>query len=292
MKKPSKDTLDIKRVGLHIRTKQGLTQVAQEALNFNLAHFQFFLTPSPKSSYLKIEPELEDFLKIKRNNFQELYVHSSYWINPASGSPTGYGASRGLLKKELRLAQKLEIPYLIVHAGVAKDHPTTPNDPYAKKAGIQSLARMLNHLLKKETTVQILIENCAHGNRSIGNDFNDFITLKQNLEHPEKIGFCIDLAHAFAYGYQLANTKKFISTLESTIGLKSIKLIHFNDSAEPCASKKDHHALPGHGIIGKQALKAFIQHPTLNTIPLIIEPPHTHSSKSALKSLFDELTTW
>lgn len=272
--------------------KQGLLQVAQEALNFNLDHFQFFLTQSPKSTYLNIEPEREEFLKIKRSHFQTMYLHSSYWINPATGNTTGYEVSKGLLRKEQGLAQKLEIPFLVLHGGVAKDHPATLDDPYAKKSGIFTLAKLLNHLLKHESTVQFLLENCAHGNRTIGNDFDDFMALKQELIHPEKVGFCVDLAHAFAYGYQLNNTENFIQTLNTTIGLDAIKLIHFNDSAELCASKKDQHTLPGHGLIGKDTLNAIVDHPALAHIPLIIEPPHAHSSKIALKSLFEELSNW
>ncbi len=284
--------MDTKRIGLHIRLKEGLAQVAQEALNFNLSHFQFFLTPSPKSAYINIGPERENFLMLKQNHFQSLFLHSSYWINPATGKAAGFAASKGLLRKEQAIAQKLEIPFLVVHGGVAKDHPTTPEDPQAKKAGIQTLAKTLNHLVKQESTVQILLENCAHGNRTIGNDFNDFLALKQELDQPEKIGFCVDLAHAFSYGYQLADTENFVQILSTTIGLDAIKLIHFNDSAELCGSKKDHHALPGHGLIGKDTLKSVVNHPTLAHIPLIIEPPHAHSSKNTLKSLLEEFNTW
>lgn len=284
--------MNIDRIGLHIRLKQGLLQVAQEALNFNLNHFQFFLTKSTNSNHFNIEPEREDFLKIKRERFKTLYLHSSYWINPATGNTSSYEASKGLLRKELRLAQKLEIPFLVLHGGVAKEHQISPQDPYAKNAGIHTLAKMLNTLLKYESSVQFLLENCAHGNRTIGNDFKDFVALKQELNHPEKIGFCIDFAHAFAYGYQLTNAQNFIQTIDEIIGLNSIKLIHLNDSAEACGSKKDQHTLPGHGLIGKDNLKALINYPKLAGIPLILEPPYTQSSKTILKSLFEELKTW
>lgn len=284
--------MNLNRIGIHLRIKQGLLQLAQEAINLNLQHFQFFLAPTTKSNHINIEPEREAFLKIKHEHFSMLYLHSSYWINPASGNVTGYEVSKGLLKKELRLAQKLEIPYLVLHGGVAKDHPISPDDPYAKKAGIYALAKMLNHLLKQDPNVQFLLENCAHGNRTVGNDFADFAALKQELIHPEKIGFCVDFAHAFAYGYQLADTTNFVTMLQQTIGLDAIKLIHFNDSAEPCGSKKDQHTLPGQGLIGKETLKALVEHPELNSIPLIIEPPHTQSSKISLKSLFEDLSTW
>ncbi len=284
--------MDIERIGLHIHLKQGLLAVAQEALNLNLRRFQISLTKSSKSAYLNIEPEREDFLKIKRDNFQSLYLHSSYWINPATGNPTGYEVSKGLLKKEQSLAQKLEIPFLVLHGGVAKDHPTTQDDPMAKKPGIHTLAKLLNHLSKGEPGVQFLLENCAHGNRTIGNDFNDYFALKQELDYPEQVGFCVDLAHAFAYGYQLTDTENFIQMLDTTIGIDSIKLIHFNDSAELCSSKKDQHSLPGHGLIGKDTLNAIVTHPKLAHIPLIIEPPHTHSGKTVIKSLIEELSTW
>ena len=140
-------------------------------------------------------------------------------------------------------------------------------------SGIQSVATMLNTLLKKEDSVQILLENTAHGNRCVGSDINDFVLIKDLLEHPEKVKYCLDFAHAYAYGYDLSDTTAFTNFLDSTIGLANIKLIHLNDSAEICASKKDKHALPGLGQIGKETIQKLINHPSFKEIPKIIEAP-------------------
>lgn len=278
------------RLGIHFSTKQGLAHVAREALAYNITYVQFFLPTTEHGKYIKNLDDQQQFLLLKKKYSLTAYIHCSYWINPATGNKISYNVSKSLLKKEITCAKSLEIPYLVLHAGVAKNHQTPIDDPVAKKAGIATVAKCLNSVLKNESDITILLENCAHGNKIIGNDFDDFLQVRKQLEFPDRVKFCLDCAHAYAYGYQLENTENFIKMLDITLGIENIKLIHFNDSAESQASQKDKHALPGQGFIGKKTLQKLILHPTLNDIPLIIEPPRT-SSFLLQKCLF-ELRDW
>lgn len=278
-------------IGLHLRIKENLTTLITEALEFGLPTFQFFLNGQKTSRYLTItQADLTTFLRLKNQLSQPLFIHSSYWINPAAGNKVSFDASKKLLSKEIRLAKKLEIPYIVLHAGSAKDYPENLDDPDNKTRGIQTLVKMLNSVLKQENDVKILFENAAHGNKTIGSDLHDFVLLKNELNAPEKINFCIDTAHAFSYGYDLEKTNDFVDLLDQTMGLNNIKLIHFNDSKENKGSKRDIHSLPGHGKIGKNILHNFINHPHLKHLPKIIECPAM--SKQELEQVLENISHW
>jgi len=277
--------------GLHLRLTENLTTLVTEALELGLPTFQFFLNQPKDSSYLKISPgDLANFLHLKKQFSQPLFLHSSYWINPSTGDKIAFDSSKKLLNKEIRLAKKLEIPYLVLHAGSAKKYTEIKTDPHNKHQGIMTLAKMLNTVLKNEQDIQILLENTAHGNKTIGSDLNDFVLLRNELNNPEKINFCIDTAHAFAYGYDIAQTDTFIQTLDMTMGIHNIKLIHLNDSKENLGTKRDVHGLPGDWKIGAQALKNFIYHEKIKHLPKIIECPAT--SKHDLERTLNNISNW
>ena len=260
-------------VGIHLRIQNSYTQVIDQARSLGVPIFQFFAMPQDSNKYLKIKEDDKKQFLAQRNNLSMIYLHSSYWINPATGNDVSRRVSRSFLRKEIAICKELKLNHIVLHAGTSKDHKRSPGDPHGKKAGIKTLARMLNTVLKDEDEVTILLENTAHANRTIGSDLNDFKLLRTLLKEPDKVGFCVDTAHAFAYGYDLSKTDDFVELLDQTMGLDNIKLIHFNDSAKKQGSRIDEHALPGQGLIGTQTLKDFINHPKLKHLPLILEAP-------------------
>ena len=117
---------------------------------------------------------------------------------------------------------------MIVHPGSAKKASN-------KQKGIEIIARNLNAILKHESEVKIILENTAHAGLSIGGDLQDFLHLRERLEHPESIAFCIDTAHAYSYGYDISNAKgqqSFIDIINTTIGLNNVGIIHLNDTKQ------------------------------------------------------------
>ena len=242
---------------------------------------QFFFIPQSTNKYLKpTKEDIKTFKKLKKkgatsHKCTKIFAHSSYWINGATGKRVSSKVSQNVLKKEIGIATKLGIKYLVLHAGSAKGFADDPYDPKNKIAGIKAFGKLINAVLKSETSVTLLIENTAHGNKSICSDLQDFILLKSTIEKTvlRNVKFCLDTSHAFAYGYNLKETDLFVELVDKTIGIKNIKLIHLNDSKKPCGSKIDQHEIPGKGFIGKKVLQKFINHPKITGIPLLIEPP-------------------
>lgn len=269
------------RTGLHIRLMDSIVNVALKAKNYQVPFLQcFFVLQSTGKLAQFSAKEIQEFVQLRRTYFKQLYLHGSYWINLASA----YNAGIAALHRELAFAKQLEFTHIILHPGSAKGLTT-------RLDGIDILARHLNALLKKERDIKVVLENTAHGNISVGSDITDFALLLQKLDEPERLSFCIDTAHAFAYGYDIVNDLDgFIAELDKTIGINTIVLIHMNDTQEKLGSHIDRHAIPGEGLIGQEALQRFIRHPRICHIPVLMELPVLEEEKEL--EVLQKIRTW
>ncbi|MFH0897960.1 MAG: deoxyribonuclease IV [bacterium] len=263
-------------IGLHVRFKENFLDIVQQAQTYNINTVQFFLTPAIKHNmrYVSITEKIkEKFLHFKKEFSPNVYIHTSYWINPATGDSLNFQRTIQNLEREIKLAKLLDIRSLVLHPGSATHYDPTDDDPLCKKQGIKTISKILSHILQNTDNIEILLENTAHANHSIGSDLEDFILLKKELSHLKNVNFCLDIGHAFAYGYNISNIDQFVDTLDKTMGLDRIKLIHLNDTDEFCGSKKDSHVLPGTGQIGIKNLQKYCEHEFFKTKPKILELP-------------------
>jgi apurinic endonuclease APN1 len=272
----------VAKVGTHIRLETNILDVIQKAIRLNLPHFQTFAA-SDTGANLKFSPaEVTEFIQLRRKHFQNLYLHSSYWVNLARENPRSYST----FLRELHIAEQLEFTHFIIHPGAA-------NPAHDTQQSLRILANNLNKAVQTYPNITLLLENTAHGGHNIGSDIKNFQLLIPMLKFPEKIKFCIDTSHAHAYGYDLINADsraKFIELLEKTISIAKIDLIHLNDTYEKLGSKIDRHLVPGEGQIGSAALQAFIQHPSLKEIPIILELPKIEEGDEI--EIVTEISTW
>lgn len=251
-------------IGLHIRLKQSIFDVAAYAASLQLPLFQCFFIHQETNQFIMItDEEVQQFEREWRDKFTQLYVHGSYWINLASAH-----AGTRIILRELELAKKLNFTHIIVHPGSAKKIKD-------KREGIITIAKNLNKILKTENQIKIVLENTAHAGLSIGGDLHDFALLREHLEHPEKVLYCIDTAHAYVYGYDVSNEKgqlHFLELVDKTMGLANIALIHLNDTKQLLGSRIDRHEIVGNGILN-DSLKLFVHQSALQHIPIIMELP-------------------
>lgn len=253
-------------IGLHLRVTKSLIEVLHKAIIYDVSFFQCFFLYNKTRNRIQIQTaEVEQFLAYRGNAFKQLYVHGSYWINLADSRRLFHP----VLQQEIRLAQQLSFTHMVLHPGSLRAHEK-------KMQGIDALARTINMIMHDEKDIIIVLENTAHGNRAIGSDIRDLRIMLEKMEYPERVRFCIDTAHAFAYGYDIVSDygrEHFITLLQTTIGIENIALIHVNDSLSPCGSKIDHHAVLDRGYIKQEALKKIVLDPRLAHIPIILELP-------------------
>lgn len=251
-------------IGLHIRLSDTLQSIVQKAIRLNLPIFQCFLTGKGGKRIAFTDQEKQLF-KDSCQHYTRLYLHGSYWINLCNDRTSKIE----LIHKEFALAQELGFTHIVLHPGSAKKYG-------CKQKGIDQVARTLNILHKKYSNLTIVLENTAHGRLNIGSDLEDFRVLLQKVDAPDSISFCLDTAHAYSYGYDLASNdgyQNFVSLVDNTIGLQRVGLIHLNDTQEQLGKRIDcHHAL-GTGNIGDEGLCRFIHSSGLQNVPIILELP-------------------
>lgn len=271
------------RVGVHIRIRSSLHKLLQRAAVLDLPFFQCFFVPQATGKLIQVtDDEIHEFLKFRRARFDDLYCHASYWVNLSSLGNNGYPQ----LRREIIFAKQLEFTHFVLHAGTAKG-------AIHRSEGIDALACALNDLFKRERDITVLLENTCHSKLAVGSDILDFKQLLEKLDRPERIGFCIDTAHAYSFGYDVSNVEgqeSFISLLDATIGIERIKLIHLNDTVEQLGSFIDRHGIVGQGNIGEEALKRFAMHSSLQHIPLLMELPELSVQQELL--ILEKVRSW
>jgi deoxyribonuclease-4 len=271
----------VKIVGLHIRLTGTIFDVAQKAYAFKMPLFQCFFIHQETNTFIQLtEQEIALFLKEWRPLFKNIYLHGSYWINLASEF-----SGNKILLREIELAKKLAFTHIVLHCGAAKRVKD-------KSSALALIAKKLNKITKTENDMVIVLENSAHGGRSLGGDFHDFSFIKERLDQPEKIQFCLDTAHAYSYGYDIVDSQKrqdFLQLVDKTVGFANIALIHLNDTQQICGSLIDRHENPGTGLLA-DALPGIIDYPPLANVPIILELPVMNEQEEL--QILDRVRSW
>src|ERR1700692_496420 len=130
--------------------------------------------------------------------------------------------------------------------------------------------------------LRILIENTSGMGSAVGARFEEIkAILDETRDLP--MGVCLDTAHMFEAGYEITSEKGLDSTIESverTVGLDRVYVLHVNDSKTPLGSRVDRHEHIGGGKIGLEAFGRILNHarlgPGLQGLPgraFILETP-------------------
>jgi len=227
------------------------------------------------------EEEVNEFKKrYKESDLKPFLSHATYLINLATPKEDLFEKSIECLKGEILRTNKFNLPYIAFHPGA---HTGSGEEKGIKRI-IEGL-RKLEDVLKETDTV-LLLENTAGKGTTLGYSMKQLELMKNSLE--VDIGICLDTAHAYGAGYDLATEEGINETLDEiddTIRRKSIKIIHLNDSKAPLGSQKDQHAHLGEGEFGVEGIKRFINHEAFKDIPMIRESPVSKKDIELAKKL-------
>ena len=258
------------KLGLHLSIAGTIDRVVDRAVERGCDTLQMF-SRNPRgwrSKKLGFR-EVEDFRKkLKQSGIWPVVIHTSYLLNLASPKEDVYRKSVEALGDELRRAAELGVPYVVTHLGSHLGH--------GKKEGFKRIIASVNNSFSEvDNKVVLLLENTAGTRNSTGSSFEDIEYIASRIKDRERIGVCLDTAHAFAAGYDLVSRGAVEHTLrrfDETIGLKELKLVHLNDSKEGLGSRLDRHEHIGLGKIGERGFRNILKSP-LGRLPLILETP-------------------
>lgn len=264
-------------LGKHVSIAGGLDKAFKRAADIGCNSMQIFVKNPRGWKMRELEKDEAEKFRAARKKYKinPVVVHAAYLINLASPKDELWEKSISALKSEYQRCDRLGAEYLIFHPG---SHTGS-----GLKNGIERIAEALNQILaevKNETL--ILLENTAGAGTSIGEEFSHLKSIIQAVDHPERLGICIDSCHAFTAKYNLAaaeGLEELINDFDKLIGLENLKVIHLNDSKYDCCTNKDRHAHIGEGKIGSQAFKRMINHPKLKDKIFILETPQFDNQK-------------
>ncbi|MDQ1644730.1 MAG: deoxyribonuclease [Cryptosporangiaceae bacterium] len=209
-----------------------------------------------------------------------VFVHASLLVN--LGSPTALTVERSAatLLHAAERAQRIGASAGVFHSGSAV--AGTRRD--AAMAQLREVLLPILDSLDKlgDDAPGLLVEPTAGGGFSLAAKVGDLGPFFEAVDHHPRLGVCLDTCHAWAAGHDLTapgGTKEMLDDLAGAVGTGRLRLIHANDSKDPCGSLRDRHENVGAGQIGLEPFGDLFTHPETRGVPLIVETPsHTEGA--------------
>ncbi|OHE58133.1 MAG: hypothetical protein A2Z47_08195 [Thermodesulfovibrio sp. RBG_19FT_COMBO_42_12] len=270
----------MRRLGVHTSIAGGLHLSLERAKALGCNTVQIF-SHNPRGWAVKtISEEDVSMFKLLRQRFNisPLYIHTSYLINMASRDNILRKKSIALFVIEMDRADAIDADYVILHAGSASGD----EEHIARERAISALNEAA---LIGRWKAGLLIENTAGERGDISSTIKDLLEILTGVRRTLISGVCIDTCHAFAAGYDIRDDigiQKISNEIKKYIGFDKVKLVHLNDSKGNVGSGIDRHEHIGLGKIGATGLRQFINFPSFEDIPLILETPKKKESDDVM----------
>lgn len=256
-------------IGCHLSSSKGYEAMARTAQDIGANTFAFF-TRNPRGGATKaIDPEdIKRFeIACEEIGMGTIVAHGSYTINPCSAKESVREFAHEALDDDLTRMEHTPGQYFNMHPG--------SHTGQGVEVGIEQIAETLNQVITADQTTTLLLETMAGKGSEVGSTFEELAAIRERMEHPEKVGVCLDTCHVWDAGYDIKeNLDGVLDEFDRVIGIDHLKALHVNDSLNVRGAHKDRHARIGEGEIGADALVRVLKHPALQGLPCILETPN------------------
>jgi deoxyribonuclease-4 len=274
-------------IGAHVSIAGGIENAVSNAEKIGCETFQIFTKNQNQWREKKFSDEeihrFNDCLDTSPFSASNLAVHVSYLVNLCAVDEEIIRKSRSALAAEIRRCEDLKIPNLVLHPGSHRGN--------GEEWGLQKIAESIEWCISQspDAGVRILLETTAGQGTNLGYRFEHLSHLLRTINHPGRIGVCVDTCHIFSAGYDLSSQNAWNQTvdkLSTIVGLENIYLFHLNDSQRDLGSRIDRHERIGEGKIGANAFRLFMNDTRFEDVPAILEIP---GGENAFKKDIEEL---
>src|SRR6266478_3757060 len=250
--------------GFNLAIERGCSIQCTAIQMFVKNNMQWFARPLARD-------EIRTFLEHQqRSELLSIFAHANYLINLASTNGQFHANSIRSLSEELVRADRLELPFLVLHPGA---HLGAGEEAGLEKI-VESIDRVFSGLRKIKT--RIALETTAGQGSCLGNKFEHLAYIISRVREPERLCICLDTAHVFAAGYDIStdsSVRKTLREFDRVIGRNRLVAIHLNDSKTSCGSRVDRHEHIGKGRIGLDAFGFIMRDRRFHKIPKVLETP-------------------
>ena len=268
------NTMRRSRIGIHLSTAGGVYNAAERAHEIGANTFQIF-SSSPR---MWRPGRLDEAHCIRMRELREKYdcwplvIHTSYLVNLCSQSEEVRAKSIAAFRGEVERALALGAEYLVLHPGSWRGLTREEG----LRLAAESIEKSLDGLHAQISDFQILIENTAGAEFSLGGSFEQVAELIHRLRNAAPVGACLDTCHTHVAGYDIVSEEGYAETtrqIEATIGTKTVRVWHMNDAKAPRGSKLDRHENIGQGTIGYGAFRRLLNDDRFAHCAFIAETP-------------------
>lgn len=237
------------KLGAHMSIAGGFNKAVERAHSVESEALQIFTKNQNQwKAREMVDDEIARFTECCTScSIDPVVAHDSYLINLASPKDDLWEKSIDAFRIELERCERLGIPFLVTHPGA---HTGSGAD-----AGIHRVIEALDRVHQELPgyRVRTLLETTAGQGSTLGATFEELAAIMAGVKEPERLGVCFDTCHVFVAGYDLRTPETYQETMSrfnESVGLKHLKVFHFNDALKELGSKRDRHAQIGKGYIG------------------------------------------
>lgn len=272
------------KFGAHMSTGGGVWKALERGHGIGCEVVQIFVKNNMQWLGRPFQPgDLEQFAEARRRHpLACVFGHSGYLINLAAPPSANRDKSIESLIQELRLAQSLGLPFLVLHPGASLQTDET--------TGLQAVVQGLDEVVRatKGVPVRIALENTAGQGTCLGHKLSHLGEIFHRVETPGRLAVCLDTAHFFAAGYDIRTPGGWDAALaeaSQAFGLEQIVAFHLNDSKTALGSRVDRHAGIGQGQIGREAFAHIVNDARFQHHPGCLETPKSDDLHEDVENL-------
>lgn len=243
-------------IGCHVQKQKTLVDTVRSLCDYTKP-YQIFLG-NPQASKLAIaDAELAATASLIAEMGASIYVHTPYILNLCA-PPVEDNWSINLFLKYVQYSVAMGAKGVVIHVGKSTKQPLP-----------DAMAHMTTTLKKAieaaTPSCPVLLETPAGQGTETLTDIDEFIAYVLSF-NDERLRICLDTCHVFACGH------KPLECIQKMLVHKDLlKLVHYNDSLEPCGSCLDRHAFMGTGHIGLEGMTAIAETCAAAGLPMVIE---------------------
>jgi deoxyribonuclease-4 len=283
-----------RRIGVHLGTAGGVSNAVERAREIGANTLQIFSSSPRMWRAPKVDPNQAKRMRELRAKYDvgPLAIHTSYLVNVCSQSEDVRAKSVAAFRGEIERALTYGAEYLVLHPGSWKG---LTRDEGLKLAA-QSIEKAIDGLPWPGTAFNILIENTAGAEFSLGGNFEQVAELVARLKPHAPVAVCLDTCHTHVSGYDIVTEEGYGETMKqvaATTGFDAVRVWHCNDAKAARGSKLDRHEHIGQGTIGVEPFRRLLNdarfaHSAFIAETPVDEPGDEERNVKVLKSLVKE----
>jgi deoxyribonuclease-4 len=269
---------DGRRLGVHLPLADGMVKAVDRTHEIGATALQIF-ADNPTAWRRRASPPAEApafRARLRALDIAPVAIHAPYLINLAGPEESVFSRSVAVLAGELRVAPGFDGRFVNVHVGSHRGA--------GMAAGVVRLANGLRLVVREvddgPTAARIVLENSPGSGFGIGTSVVELAEIAEAAAARgvarDRVGFCLDTAHAWAAGINLGSPDvidAFLAEFVALIGLDRLVMVHLNDSKSELGSRSDRHEHLGAGQIGVAGLRHLLCHPSLAQATYYLETP-------------------